>query len=230
MKKAFNVHHLAIVLVALAAGAAGGVATTESNPVIDFACCEYAPRDITIDQGATVDWNGDFNEHPLVSDENLWPTVGSGDAFSHTFDATGVYQFHCAIHGDAFGMSGVVRVLKVGETGISRPPHVTSVGITSTSLSQILAQRKIKMCVGLGTPGTRKIAVKIWSTRAKRLVPLGYSTSAVSDPSDCAASLRLRPAAGRLLAQLKSARLHIRVTTVDAMGNRGDSIFFRHVS
>jgi hypothetical protein len=74
------------------------------------------------------------------------------------------------------------------------------------------------------------IAVKIWSRRAKRLVPLAYSTTDVSDPSDCTVSLRLRPAAGRLLAQLKSARLHIRVTTVDAMGNRGDSIFYRHVS
>jgi plastocyanin len=229
MKKAFNIHHLAIVLVAIAAGAAGGSAA-ESNPVISFACCEYAPSDITIDQGTTVDWSGDFNQHPLVSDEQLWPTVPGGDNFSHTFDATGVYKFHCAIHGDGFGMSGVVRVLKVGETGISRPPHVTSVGITSASLAQIRTQRKLKMCVGLGTPGARKIAVKIWSRRAKRLVPLAYSTTDVSDPSDCTVSLRLRPAAGRLLAQLKSARLHIRVTTVDAMGNRGDSIFYRHVS
>jgi hypothetical protein len=61
-------------------------------------------------------------------------------------------------------------------------------------------------------------------------VPLGYSTTYVSDTGDCRASVKLRAAAGALLKKSGSARLHIRVTTVDSMGNKGDSAFFRRVS
>jgi plastocyanin len=46
----------------------------------------YSPEVVFISPGDTVTWQGDFSMHPLVSDDGLWPTNGSGSQFSHSFD------------------------------------------------------------------------------------------------------------------------------------------------
>jgi plastocyanin len=67
----------------------------------------YSPKNVTIRQGDTVEWQGSFSTHPLVSDSGLWTTVNSGSTFSYTFNHPGVYHFHCFFHG-SLGMVGMV--------------------------------------------------------------------------------------------------------------------------
>jgi len=72
----------------------------------------YSPSEVTIQPGDTVEWQGDFSMHPLVSDDGLWPTHNSGSAFTHTFPTTGTFLFHCNVHGlpGGVGMSGKIIV------------------------------------------------------------------------------------------------------------------------
>ena len=91
-------------------------APAAAGPVIHFGCdafsCTYNPSIVVIQPGETVEWNGDFTSHPLVSDDGLWITPFAGAQFTHTFPVTGTFLFHCAIHGapGGVGMSGRVLV------------------------------------------------------------------------------------------------------------------------
>ena len=80
---------------------------------ITFTCCSYSPATVTIQTGEDVTWRGGFLSHPLVSQDGLWPTVGSGAEFSHTFTQPGEYWFYCDFHGgpNGQGMSGKVIVV-----------------------------------------------------------------------------------------------------------------------
>ena len=77
--------------------------------VIHFVCCAYSPSEVVIQPGESVEWDGDFSFHPLVSDDGLWITQTVGTQFVYTFTMTGTFDFHCAIHGP-FGMVGRVIV------------------------------------------------------------------------------------------------------------------------
>ncbi len=70
---------------------------------------EYSPANVFIHPGETVEWQGDFTSHPLVSDEGLWTMVSTGTDFSFTFNTPGVYHFHCFYH-VSLGMKGTVTV------------------------------------------------------------------------------------------------------------------------
>jgi plastocyanin len=91
-------------------------APTGVGAVIQFGCdvytCAYNPSEVVIQPGGTVEWDGDFTSHPLVSDDGLWITHTVGTPFQHTFPVTGTFLFHCAIHGapGGVGMSGRVIV------------------------------------------------------------------------------------------------------------------------
>ena len=69
----------------------------------------YSSAQITIGVGDTVEWQGDFSTHPLVSEDGLWATVNSGSTFRFTFTSPGTFRFHCQVH-VALGMSGQVTV------------------------------------------------------------------------------------------------------------------------
>jgi len=77
--------------------------------VITFVCCSYSPSEVVIQPGESVEWDGDFSFHPLVSDNGLWVTQTVGTQFVYTFTVAGTFDFHCAIHGP-FGMVGRVIV------------------------------------------------------------------------------------------------------------------------
>ena len=104
---------LAIVLLFAVSG--GGVqgkalaAPSTASAVINFVCCAYTPSEVVIQPGESVEWDGDFSMHPLVSDNGLWITQTVGTQFTYTFTMTGTFDFHCAIHGP-FGMVGRVIV------------------------------------------------------------------------------------------------------------------------
>ena len=83
-----------------------------ASTAIHFVCCSYTPSEVVIQPGETVEWDGDFSMHPLVSDDGLWPTHMGDTPFTWTFPMTGTFLFHCAIHGGfgGVGMSGRVVV------------------------------------------------------------------------------------------------------------------------
>jgi len=107
---------LAVVLLfALSGGSVQGGALAAPNTasaVIHFVCCSYTPTEVVIQPGQSVEWDGDFTMHPLVSDDGLWMTQNVGTQFVYTFTMTGTFLFHCAIHGGfgGVGMSGRVVV------------------------------------------------------------------------------------------------------------------------
>jgi plastocyanin len=72
----------------------------------------YSPKFVLINVGDTVEWEGGFAGHPLVSDDVLWTTPNSGTSFSHTFNQPGAFRFHCQFHGGpgGVGMAGEVFV------------------------------------------------------------------------------------------------------------------------
>jgi plastocyanin len=87
-------------------------ASTQATTIVNFANFAYNPAKIYITAGDTVNWQGTFSMHPLVSDDGLWAIHSSGTSFNFVFDNPGVYLYHCNIHGAAggVGMSGQVIV------------------------------------------------------------------------------------------------------------------------
>jgi plastocyanin len=69
----------------------------------------YSPKFVFIQPGDSLQWQGDFTMHPLVSDEGLWPTNSGGSTFTFAFTKPGVYHWHCFFHGP-IGMVGTVIV------------------------------------------------------------------------------------------------------------------------
>ena len=104
-----------VLLFAMSGGSVQGkalAAPSADSAVIHFVCCSYTPSEVVIQPGESVEWDGNFGEHPLVSDDGLWITQTVGTQFVYTFTMTGTFLFHCAIHGGAggVGMSGRVIV------------------------------------------------------------------------------------------------------------------------
>lgn len=95
-----------------ALGGEGVRAGVQATHMVTFSCCSYSPATLFISAGDEVNWQGNFNAHPLASDDGLWPTQSAGDSFSFTFQHAGVFRYYCTIHGGPGGasMSGQVIV------------------------------------------------------------------------------------------------------------------------
>lgn len=71
----------------------------------------FNPKTITINKGDTIKWtNKDSTNHPIISDTGN--EIDSGNlvkdaTYSHTFNNTGTYNYHCQIH---TSMKGTVIV------------------------------------------------------------------------------------------------------------------------
>jgi len=91
-----------LILVALPAQAASQVT------VQDFL---FSPTPLSVGQGGSVQWhNNGPSQHTSTSDIGLWstpPLVASATSTPITFQAAGVYAYHCKIH--PF-MQGKIRV------------------------------------------------------------------------------------------------------------------------
>jgi plastocyanin len=96
-----------------AAGQSSASGAPGATRTVNFSCCQYTPSQLVIDVGDTVQWNGAFGTHPLVSEDGLWMTVSSGTTFSHTYNNPGFYRYYCNVHGGpgGVGMSGTVTVV-----------------------------------------------------------------------------------------------------------------------
>ena len=77
----------------------------------------FRPPNIQVQPGTTVTWTNDGrNEHDVLPVEgDAWGVeveeFQPGDAYEHTFDEPGVYDYYCSIHGTTTaGMVGTVVV------------------------------------------------------------------------------------------------------------------------
>jgi plastocyanin len=64
---------------------------------------QFTPKNITISAGQTVQWTYDPNghyHHTVTSDTGLFGSgsIFPGQSFFCTFNAPGVYEYHCSIH------------------------------------------------------------------------------------------------------------------------------------
>ena len=62
----------------------------------------YSPTTLAVKKGTTVTWtNEDTATHTVTSDsgsELQSKSLSKGDTFSHTFSASGTFDYHCAPH------------------------------------------------------------------------------------------------------------------------------------
>ena len=70
----------------------------------------FAASGTTVTKGTTVTWtNNDNMTHTVTADDNSFTSgyLNKGDIFSHRFDSTGTFNYHCSVH---TGMTGSVTV------------------------------------------------------------------------------------------------------------------------
>ncbi|MEZ4411496.1 MAG: plastocyanin/azurin family copper-binding protein [Gemmatimonadales bacterium] len=105
-----------LVVVALAAcstESSGGPTLPPSDVIIvagaaTKGAAAYDPDSITVSLAAhpRVIWaNDDGLRHTVTADSGAFDSgsISSGEAYSHTFSATGTYSYHCAIHPSMVG-------------------------------------------------------------------------------------------------------------------------------
>lgn len=88
----------------------GGSSTgAQTGPVnIKISNFAFSPASVTIKAGAEVTWtNDDSAAHTVVGAGFSSGNLSTGQTFTHTFDTTGVYDYHCGIHPS---MKGTITV------------------------------------------------------------------------------------------------------------------------
>lgn len=146
-------HYLAAILIAMIGFSAAVSDNLQSRTGLDFAemslnpaivssedkvkviikDSSFQPSALTIASGARVEWhNQDGIEHTVVSDDQGSFNSGvimPGKKYALTFDAPGVYGYHCSIHQ---GMQGKVTVIGAAFAGKG-----SGIGSTSPSWSEL---------------------------------------------------------------------------------------------
>jgi plastocyanin len=103
--------------------------TTRADTVdVSIGSFVFIPQALTINVGQTVRWtnNHTFN-HTVTEDALLFDsgTLLPGQTFSFTFNAAGVYPYHCSIH---LSMTGTITV-----NGPNQPPILNPIGPKSVT-------------------------------------------------------------------------------------------------
>jgi plastocyanin len=78
----------------------GNTTTAQTGPVsINIKGFAFQPADVTIKAGSEVTWiNDDSATHTVVGNGFESGNLATGQTYKHTFDAAGVYSYHCGIH------------------------------------------------------------------------------------------------------------------------------------
>ncbi len=59
----------------------------------------FNPQQLTVAKGTTVQWtNNDSVAHSVNSDLFNSPLISTGQSFEFTFNSTGSFDYHCAVH------------------------------------------------------------------------------------------------------------------------------------
>jgi LPXTG-motif cell wall-anchored protein len=92
------------------------VATAAANGSVTIADFQFAPAEITIDQGDTVTWtNSGPSAHSATAPDGSFDTgiFPAGESRSHTFDEAGTFSYICTPHPNMHGRI-VVRASQTG--------------------------------------------------------------------------------------------------------------------
>lgn len=107
----------ALVLTLTLAACVGGDDTAPAvpqepveDPVVTIEDMEFQNGTLTVEEGTTVTWVWEDApvEHNVVADDFESPLQAEG-TFTHTFEETGTYEYHCAPH--PF-MTGTITVVE----------------------------------------------------------------------------------------------------------------------
>ena len=66
----------------------------------------YNPKDISINKGDKVMWiNNDFGVHTVTENQGLFSSkdLRPDQTFEYTFEAAGIYDYHCRLHPEMTG-------------------------------------------------------------------------------------------------------------------------------
>lgn len=96
--------------------AGGRQSFAQAGVTVDIAIesFDFMPDNQTIEIGTTVRWtNNDFVGHTATSDDGVFasPLLNNGEQFSYTFNATGVFPYHCTPHPS---MTDTITVVSTG--------------------------------------------------------------------------------------------------------------------
>jgi plastocyanin len=121
---------VAVLIMAAPAGGGGPVSTKLAPAMVTATNYQFAPRDVTINQGESVTWtNGGGTHNVVIEAEGLeqpsteappgppnWPVT-------HAFNTPGTFTYYCRPH-RSFGMTGTVTVNAAAPPpeGSSPPP------------------------------------------------------------------------------------------------------------
>lgn len=112
----------------------------------------FSPNSITISPGDTVTWtNSDGTTHTVTGNNGSWGSgnLANGQTYTHQFNETGDFTYHCAIHAS---MTGVVHVSSSGGT----PQQPSNPGMSSTTMIAIIAVVAIVAVVSVALLWRRK--------------------------------------------------------------------------
>ena len=107
----------AVTVLALALAGASRPAATVTKSV-KITATGFSPASVTIATGSAVKWtNSDTKDHQVVANNGAFasPIIKPGRTYSHTFNTSGTYRYHDALHPALTG-----RVIVTGP-----PPAVT---------------------------------------------------------------------------------------------------------
>jgi plastocyanin len=97
-----------VTLATLGARASAGEAYGASITIADNV---FSPQIVRVEPGATVEWVNDGRSlHDVTADDGAFASgdLAPGAEYTHTFDESGVYPYHCSFHGA--GMTGTIVV------------------------------------------------------------------------------------------------------------------------
>jgi len=122
---------VALVLVVVALGLGGTVAAAAmdmggggSGPAVGIAYAAYSPTRIDVVAGQTITWdNTSVRIHTVTADDGSWSSMhlSSGTRYSHAFDTTGTFLYHCQLHPFMRGEVDVHEVLLDQPASVAGP-------------------------------------------------------------------------------------------------------------
>lgn len=92
-------------------GAAAEAATTRAA-IVKIANFDFGPATTSVRVGEPVTWtNADDDAHSVVADNRAFRSspLDTGDSFTFTFSAPGIYVYHCGLHPQMVGKIVVTR-------------------------------------------------------------------------------------------------------------------------
>jgi plastocyanin len=80
--------------------------STASQNTVTMKGLAFNPSALTINKGANVTWtNDDSTTHTVTSDTGAFESgnLSPGNSFTHQFNETGTFSYHCTIHPSMIG-------------------------------------------------------------------------------------------------------------------------------